>query len=340
MTKSHTWSRNPNDARRDPHDFQDEPIDGALVSVIIPCYNQAHFLGEAIDSVLAQTYPRFEVIVVDDGSTDNTSEVARRYPEVRCTRQENRGLSAARNTGMCWSHGRYLVFLDADDRLLPIALEAGLECLSTSPESAFVFGHYELISADGSFLSAKQRPCLTRDLYAVLLRDNCIRMHATVMYRRAVLEYVGGFDTSLNACEDYELYLRVARKHSVNWHDKVVAQYRQHETQMVRNPTLMLSTSVSVLRSQWKYIEGSEPHEEAYKAGMTLWQSTYGILLVKQVLSSVRSLEWRQAIRGMLVLMRYPRTLPLAVKRARSKVMSYLHAHRRPRNAYSKRHNR
>src|SRR5215210_2105808 len=94
-----------------------------LVSVIIPCYNQAHFLGEAIESVLGQSYPNFEIVVVDDGSPDDTAEVAARYPEVRYICQDNQGLSAARNTGLGQSEGEYVVFLDADDRLLPEALE-------------------------------------------------------------------------------------------------------------------------------------------------------------------------------------------------------------------------
>jgi glycosyltransferase involved in cell wall biosynthesis len=94
-----------------------------LVSVVIPCYNQAHFLGEAIESVLAQTYRHYEIIVVDDGSPDTTSKVTSSYPAVRYLRQSNAGLSAARNAGMNVSRGQFLVFLDADDRLLEDALQ-------------------------------------------------------------------------------------------------------------------------------------------------------------------------------------------------------------------------
>ena len=93
--------------------------DSPVVSVVIPCYRQAHFLPDAIESVLAQTYPHFEIIVVDDGSPDDTRAVAGRYPGVRCLRQRNRGLSAARNAGLAASIGTYVVFLDADDRLTP-----------------------------------------------------------------------------------------------------------------------------------------------------------------------------------------------------------------------------
>src|SRR4028119_1234933 len=139
--KQHGQSENPEGdvqySSRDPRGKQHVGAAG-LVSVIIPCYNQAYFLGEAIESVLAQSYPHFEIVVVDDGSTDNTSEVAARYPGVRCIRQENRGLAGARNEGIRHSSGSYLVFLDADDRLLPEALAVGLRHLKERPECAFV----------------------------------------------------------------------------------------------------------------------------------------------------------------------------------------------------------
>src|SRR5215831_9104653 len=94
-----------------------------LVSIIIPCYNQAHFLSDAIDSARRQTHSRIEILVIDDGSSDNTSEVAASYRDVYCIRQANQGLSAARNAGLRASKGSLLVFLDADDRLLPNAIE-------------------------------------------------------------------------------------------------------------------------------------------------------------------------------------------------------------------------
>src|SRR5829696_5537524 len=169
-----------------------------LVSVVIPCYNQAHFLGEAIESVLAQSHPNFEVIVVDDGSPDNTSEVAARYPGVRLVRQENQGLSGARHAGLARSEGEYVVFLDADDRLLPEALEAHLEHLKAHPECAFVSGHYRFMTNDGSPLSERPRPIISRDRYLELLERNYIVVPAVVMYRRAIFKSVGGFDTSLN----------------------------------------------------------------------------------------------------------------------------------------------
>src|SRR5215212_1699019 len=151
MTKEHAREEDVVEAKRDIRSPQKEQeVVVGLVSVVIPCYNQAHFLGEAIESVLAQSYPNFEIVVVDDGSTDDTSEVAAYYPGVRLVRQENKGLSGARNVGLARSEGEYLVFLDADDRLLHEALEAHLEHLKANPECAFVSGHYRFMAVDGS----------------------------------------------------------------------------------------------------------------------------------------------------------------------------------------------
>ncbi len=298
--------RRREEVRLVPREERDlEKVAGPLVTVVIPCYNQAHFLGEAIESVLAQTYPHFEVVVVDDGSTDNTQEAAAGYPGVRCIRQENQGLAAARNTGIRHTKGTQLVFLDADDRLLPNALEAGLKALKEHPECAFVAGRYRYIAFDGSPLPTPQPPRSEGDHYAALLRDNHINMHATVMYQRAVFEHVGGFDTTLDSCEDYDLYLRVARDFPIECHDEMVAEYRKHGGNMSRDTERMLRTSVTVLRRQRSYIGRKKQYEAANKMGMRRWQDHYGEQLVGEVVERTREREWRSALRGLLILLRY-----------------------------------
>ncbi len=284
---------------------EDERVGAALVSVVIPCYNQAHFLSEAIESVLAQRYPHIEVVVVDDGSTDNTQEVAARYPEVRFVRQENRGTAEARNTGIRRSNGSYLVFLDADDRLLPDALEVGLKHLKEHPECAFVSGRCRFIAVDGAPLPTSQPPCIERGHYLALLRNTYIWIPAVVMYRRAVFEMVGVFDASVVPSEDYDLYLRIARDFPVHCHDEVVAEYRQHGTNVTRNPALMLTAVVTVLRRQWSYVKESRQYREAYKTGMKFWHDLYGEPLVEEVRARVGAEEYQQAVRGLLVLLRY-----------------------------------
>ena len=273
-----------------------------LVSVIITSYNQARFLSDAIESVLTQTYSQFEIVVVDDGSTDHASEVVTRYPGVRYIHQDNQGLSAARNTGLRESNGAYLVFLDADDRLLPIALETGVDCLQAHPECGFVSGHHSLISSNGSLMPRRQRPCVERNHYQALLRRNYIAMHATVMYRRAIFESVGEFNTSLKACEDYDLYLRIAARVPVYCHEKIVAEYRQHDANMSRNNQLMLKSALSVLQSQRNYIKGHKECEKAYQTGMKFWQSLFGDPLLSEVLRRLARGEWRQAMRDMVAM--------------------------------------
>jgi glycosyltransferase involved in cell wall biosynthesis len=198
------------------------------VSVVIPCHNQGRFLGEAIASAAAQENLVSEIVVVDDGSTDETPAVATRHGSVTYLHQERKGLSEARNSGWRASSGDYVVFLDADDRLLPGAVEAGLEAIGRCPHAAFAFGHYELIDELGAVLPTwrelrvaddqtftagdfelvlpdgrrggrSPQPHRVSDHYTAMLRRNYISMHAAVVYRRAVLEETGGFDPRLGA---------------------------------------------------------------------------------------------------------------------------------------------
>lgn len=276
-----------------------------LVSVIIPCYNQAQFLGDAIESVLKQTYSRFEVVVVDDGSADDTYRVAKGYDEVRAIRQNNLGLSAARNTGLRASAGALLVFLDSDDRLLPCALETGVNSLLDQPDCAFAYGHVRLISSTGSLIAVPPGARVEKDHYQELLRHNHIWSPGAVMYRRAALDSAGAFDTSLRACEDLDLNLRIARSMPVFCHNKVILEYRKHGSNMTGNPRVMLKASMAVLRSQRPYVKGNRPYEEALERGIKEMQSYYGDKLVKRVRDDMRAKDWLQASAGLLTLLRY-----------------------------------
>ena len=282
--------------------------------MVIPCYNQAHFLSEAIQSVLSQTYTSFELIVVDDGSEDDTQEVASKYsakdPRVRLIRQHNRGLAGARNRGLSESRGEYVVFLDSDDRLQEEALEVGVRELEAHPGCAFVSGHYRPISAGGDAYAVPRQARVEGDHYLALLRDNYISMPAVVMYRRWVFGEVGGFDGSVDAAADWDLYLRVARRFPVYHHGRVVADYRWHGSNMTADPALMLRSTVSVLRAQEQYVKGDERYEEAYEEGLRLFRGHNGMNLAKEVRSHVRRRHPRRALRGALVLARYyPRGL-------------------------------
>jgi glycosyltransferase involved in cell wall biosynthesis len=262
----------------------------APVSIIITCYNQARFLGEAIRSALHQTCKAAEIIVVDDGSDDLTSEIARSFPEIKYVYKNNGGLANARNTGIMESQNPFLVFLDADDRLLPVALEAGLHAFHQHPECALVFGDYNNIDIDGLPIDSETLPgydlvlalgnlrenYTDNDHYGALLQRNYIGMHASVMYRREALTTYGGFNAKLGACEDYDLYLRIARCSPIYFHGEMVAEYRRHSGTMSSNAKLMYDMALTVLSAQKKFVKRDDNLLQAYRKGMKFWKAYYG----------------------------------------------------------------
>jgi glycosyltransferase involved in cell wall biosynthesis len=253
----------------------------ATVTLAIACYNQARYLRDAIESALAQTHPSVEILVVDDGSTDDTAAVAAAFPRVAYVRQANCGLAAARNTGLRMASGEFVAFLDADDKLLPRAIEAGIECFGRHPASAFVYGGYRNIFDDGSPAPTLQPQSVASDHYKHLLEGNFIGMHGTVLYRRTLVAAAGGFNEALRACEDYELYLRLARQHRIQGHSTVVAEYRQHDTNMSRDYAFMLRSALAVLSLERNSIR-ERRHRRAARTGVRVWKEYYGTLLFEQ----------------------------------------------------------
>jgi glycosyltransferase involved in cell wall biosynthesis len=280
-----------------------------LVSVIIPCYNGEAFLKEAIESALAQSYHRVEIIVVDDGSTDSSPEIAQRLP-VRYIRQPNRGLTASRNLGVRESRGSYIVFLDADDRLMPSAIETGLRVLTERPECAMAVGDHLFVSEDGSYLANSSKDCLAASHYEALLKSNFIEMISSVLFRRSVLDQVGGFDTGLRVAEDYELYLRIARAHPICCHPVIVAEYRMHHANASHNSELMLTMTLRVLRSQARYIRGDARRLFAFLEGIRTWRKQYGRQLASELARSFSTLHVNHLRRKLMLLVNhYPQGL-------------------------------
>jgi hypothetical protein len=192
----------------------------------------------------------------------------------------------------------------------------GIEQLEAHPECAFVSGRCNNIAADGSPLKDPPRLHVEGDHYLALLRRCYIWPPAVVMFRRAALEAVGGFDTSLRAAEDYEMYLRLARRFPVCNHKGAIAEYRRHDASATWDHALMLSTSVGVLRSQREHVRRQKHYEEAYKAGIKWEQGKFGDPLVEEVKAQVKEGKWRRALRGVLVLLRYyPQGLALLSER-------------------------
>ncbi|HEY7545941.1 MAG TPA: glycosyltransferase [Blastocatellia bacterium] len=276
-----------------------------LVSVIIPCYNQAHFLREALESVIGQTYPHYEVIVVDDGSTDDTQKVSSTFERVRCLKQKNRGLAAARNAGFEASRGSLVVFLDADDRLLPAALEDGINSLDSHPACAFAYGHVRLIASDGSPVPTPHQVAIESDHYLELLRHNIIWTTGAIVYRREALDEVGGFNPLVSGSADFDLNARISRLFPICCSERIVLEYRHHDDSMSRDFALMLKAAVTARRLQWKFVRGSKPHQEALRTGIRAAQEDYGEKLIRQMRDRLRRGEWSGAMSGLLTLLRY-----------------------------------
>jgi hypothetical protein len=281
----------------------DRTVHSPLVSVVIPCFRQAHYLSEAIESVLSQTYPHVEPVVVDDGSPDNTAEVAAQYPGVRYVRQANAGVSAARNLGIRSSTGSHLMFLDADDWLLPGAVEAGLQSLARHPEAAFVSGRFRFVAADGATLYTNQGHAVTGEHYAEMLRRNYVAALCTVMFRRSVFEAVEGFSTAFSVCADYDLYLRVLRQFRAATHDTEVAAYRRHGLGISSHVDQLLREALAALEAQRPALRGMPALLDAYRTGRRFWKAIAADTIARQVRADWHNGQRSLAVRGGLRLL-------------------------------------
>jgi len=255
--------------------------DFPLVSVIIPCYNQGAYLPEAFASIWQQGYPAIEIIVVDDGSTDNTREVAEKSAGVKYIYQTNQGPSAARNLGIQHAKGEMLVFLDADDWLLPDAIQTNVRYLQQNEKLAFVSGAHEKVFVEDGLVKEEAQE-VTANHYCQLLQGNYIGMLATVMYRRWVFDELQ-YDTGLRSCEDYDLYLNIARNYPVAHHTQKIAAYRLHASNTSANIPVMLTAGLQVLARQQKRLR-TPAEEQAFKKGHAIWKAYYTKELYRKLL--------------------------------------------------------
>lgn len=228
---------------------QEEPNTPPLISVIIPAYNAAEFVVGAIESALAQTYEPIEVIVVDDGSTDDTAEVlAPLADDIRYVQQENRGLAGARNRGIIESQGELVAFLDADDKWMPEKLARQWRWLTEHPEAGLV--HSDLMfwrpETGEVFYEARPRAKYAGDCYTRLFFESWVTP-STVLVRRACLERAGMFDERFRWVEDVDLWLRIARHYPFAYIDEPLVLYRLHGASLTRNDLRMREGELAAL---------------------------------------------------------------------------------------------
>lgn len=218
------------------------------VSVIIPTYNQSRYLCEAIDSVLAQSYKDFELIVVDDGSTDDTQEAVKHYGnKLQYVYQKNQGCPGAMNTGVRNSQGEYFAMLGHDDLWLPDFLATQVAVLDGNPELAFVSSGTHVIDDKGKNIGLWNVGHFRKKSFSNLLKSNFI-FHLTTLVRRKHFDEVGQFDENLQTAQDYDLWLRLAKKFKFECTDIPLAKYRLHASNLSKNLDLNLQDHLSILK--------------------------------------------------------------------------------------------
>ena len=276
----------------------------ALISVVIASYNQAHFLGEAIESVLAQSYRYYEIVVVDDGSRDQAAAVVQRYGSVRYIPQAHRGLGMARNRGIHESQGQFLVILDADDRLLPDHFRDSLQAFAVHPQAAAVCGNYRII---GEGDPVHTHCCdLTPDAFGTLLAVGGFPgPPATAMFRMEVVHRLGGIRCRFEANADYDLFLRVAQRYVLYCHHGTVCEYRRHGGQRTKDAALMLRSVMAVLRSHRQYVRSNPQYAIPYRQAYRRFRETYGDALLWQTVAAVKAGHLYPAARGLMTLLRW-----------------------------------
>jgi glycosyltransferase involved in cell wall biosynthesis len=227
-----------------------------LVSIIIPDYNHARFLGDAICSVLDQDYKNFEVIVVDDGSTDNSRDVAEKFGDkIQYIYQENAGLSAARNTGIHASKGSLIGVLDADDMYEPVFLSTLVAELKLNPNADGVYCGYQFVDQENNLLPQIEARSVASELLYDALLDGNFFVPESILLHRYVYEDVGLFDEALPPCADWDVWLRVTKKFRIIQSTEILTRHRILEGSMSTNPLRMLDNRLGVLK---KHV-GDEP---------------------------------------------------------------------------------
>jgi glycosyltransferase involved in cell wall biosynthesis len=231
------------------------------VSVIIPAYNAAKFLPTSIESVIGQTYDSWEMVLVDDGSNDETRELVASYApkmghKLRYVYQPNRGLPAARNTGIRNSQGDLIALLDADDIWLPLRLERSVAAMDSDAEVGLVHGRFERVNPEGSPIGQIQ-PIFLREYLSGRIADHIYtrKIHlacATTTFRKSCIDKAGWFDETMRSTEDRDLWFRIACHYRVAFVDEIIAQYRVSPGSMSSNTDRMFTWQKYFIEKHFK----------------------------------------------------------------------------------------
>ena len=232
-----------------------------IVSVIIPTCDRAHLLERAVKSVLDQSFDDYEVIVVDDHSRDDTLEVIERLRDkrVRCiARCQRGGGAAARNTGIEAASGEYLAFLDDDDAWHDRKLQSQIEVMQRRPEVGLVYTGAVHIHQHNGQIFKTVTPRYRGNIFQVLLERNVIGTTSSIMVRKESLLAVGGFDESFPSCQDWDLYLRLARDWAFDFVGEALVDFYLHPVRITRNDRARIDGRKMILEKFSFYIKGDK----------------------------------------------------------------------------------
>jgi glycosyltransferase involved in cell wall biosynthesis len=230
--------------------MNDQKIKTPKVSIIISAYNQPYYLGLALDSIFAQTFKDFEIIVVDDGSGPEVRAALEPYmSRIRYFYQTNQGPTRAENFGISQARGEYIASLDHDDIWLPGFLERQADILDARPELAFVCCAAYVIDKDGKVIKTYENGKYFRCTFNDLFRENFI-IHSSTVIRKECLDDVGVFDEDFYTNHDHELWLRLAKKYPFHYHPDLLVQYRLHDSNVTKRLDPWLKDSLLIYRKK------------------------------------------------------------------------------------------
>ena len=217
------------------------------VSVIIHTYNNEKFIAETVESVLNQTYKDYEIVVVDDGSVDGTRVALKPYMQkIRYHYKENGGIASAKNAGIKLSQTEYVAFLDHDDLWVSDKLKLQMECFSENPQVGLVYAKYTSFK-DGKELRTKPEKGYSGWIFKELLSKSFIQT-STVVVKRECLDAVGPYDETFSLGDEYDMFLRIARKFQCGFVDKGLTRYRVHDTNASNNDFLFDNENLGVYK--------------------------------------------------------------------------------------------
>ena len=240
-------------------------VSTSSISVVVPTYNRGAAIEPTLNSVLAQTTPVLEILVVDDGSTDGTGDWVKDHyahePRVRVISQSNGGVAAARNRGLEAVRGEFVAFLDHDDRWHPDKLRLQLELMQQRPEVGVVYSLWQQVSEDGEIIPGHEARQVEADwnlpegeIFFTLIKRNFLISMSVPLVRTALVREVGGFDPATVPCDDYDLWLRLSRKTQFAYVREVLVFYQYHQNQQSRDEVKMWHATRSAQIKHWKSV--------------------------------------------------------------------------------------